>query len=199
MKNFADLYARLPLGVARLEGKLAESGGLSLRYVAVGERVLSRAPALLDGECEGATHYVQAMVLGAFDLETRTSRTGGADVRALGAGAGGTLETRRELAGSAGDVARCRERGSAPISFRSRYARTDKPPAKNGCSPWASAEPRLVGADASISLVSSTARRSSMTTSPTLRSGRTTARTSTPCNPGRTSPNPTDEAFGSPG
>jgi formylglycine-generating enzyme required for sulfatase activity len=108
----ADLYANLPLSVATLEGKLARSGGLSLTYVAVGQRSLSGSPTLLDGDCEGASHFVDAMVLGAFDLTARAAGGGSAEVKAVnGAKVGGGADAKRELGGSAGDVALCKKQG----------------------------------------------------------------------------------------
>jgi len=111
MSSKGDLYANLPLAVAALEGELARSGGLSLAYVTVGERLLSRAPTLLEGDCAGATHYVESMVLGAFDLESRSATSGAAAVRAMNLGAGGGGATSRDVAGSAGDVATCKQKG----------------------------------------------------------------------------------------
>jgi formylglycine-generating enzyme required for sulfatase activity len=51
------------------------------------------------------------MVLGAFDLETRAAQSVSGAVRAGNAALGGGESTRRALAGSAGDVATCKQRG----------------------------------------------------------------------------------------
>lgn len=115
LTSSADLYANLPLSAVSLEGKLAQSGGFSLTYVAVGERVLdvSKGPTVLEGECDGASHYVDAMVVGAFDLTAHADRATTAKVSAFHGTAGGDLNAAKARDGSAGDIAVCKEKGLA--------------------------------------------------------------------------------------
>ena len=92
-----DLYTKLPLGAAALEGELSNSGRLAMRTTVSGQLGLigadaSRVP--ITGECQGATHLVSGLSIGAFQLKAggATSLAGGADV----AGAGAKVGTGRE-------------------------------------------------------------------------------------------------------
>jgi formylglycine-generating enzyme required for sulfatase activity len=104
MASASDLYADLPLGAVELEGLIAQGKRLRLTHVAVGERVLGRAPTVLEGDCDGATHYVESMVLGAFSLEASSS------ARRVGSFGGDRVES-EQVQGSSGDVTACQARG----------------------------------------------------------------------------------------
>jgi hypothetical protein len=65
-----DLYARLPLGAASLKAQLGTETSLRLDYVAVGQRVLTKPPERLAEACDGATHYVRAITVGAYSLDS---------------------------------------------------------------------------------------------------------------------------------
>lgn len=70
IKSQDDLYAYLPLGVATLSGELSQGRQLALDYVATGQRSYEgEAPTLGDG-CDGATHYVKRIMVGAYKLDT---------------------------------------------------------------------------------------------------------------------------------
>lgn len=106
-----DLYARLPLGAASLKGELQAGSTLELDYVAVGQH-LAGAPGKLTGDCEGATHYVRSMTVGAYSLDAFASASGAAEASLGSAGAGvGRKEQVRRLRG-AGDVDGCSKAGS---------------------------------------------------------------------------------------
>jgi hypothetical protein len=107
MTTATDLYARLPLAAATLKGELSSGTGLELDYVAVGQRRAEAAPKPGTGECEGATHYVQTITVGAYtlDAKARTSLGAGVDVAQAGAGVG-RAEGERRVRGS-GDVDAC--------------------------------------------------------------------------------------------
>ncbi len=103
----SDLYARLPLGAASLKGELATGSSLDLNYVAVGERRAETAPSDMDGDCEGATHYVNRMTLGAYALDAVASGSAGGGLEVQGAGVGANRkESLRRLRGS-GEIAKC--------------------------------------------------------------------------------------------
>lgn len=108
-----DLYARLPLGAVSLKGELARGSRLELDYIAVGQRVTTEPPVDLEGDCEGATHYVRTITIGAYALDAAARARGGAGVDVAGAGVGAERrEGDRRLHGS-GDVERCAARSSA--------------------------------------------------------------------------------------
>lgn len=106
-----ELYAKIPLGAAQLEGELARHGALALEmtvvghYDASGERV---ARTQLRGDCERATHVISTVTVGAFKLssEAGASIAAGARVGVAGAGVGSSAE--RGFERSDGDPDRCR-------------------------------------------------------------------------------------------
>jgi hypothetical protein len=107
-----ELYAKLPLGAAALEGELKRWGKLSVQTQISGLLRLEGGgpydiPAI--GECSRATHVITALSVGAFTLSTGGGGTigGGADVQGIGGGARssqGTTVTR-----SSGDGRACWE------------------------------------------------------------------------------------------
>ncbi|MBL9028541.1 MAG: hypothetical protein JNL21_40490 [Myxococcales bacterium] len=103
----SELYARLPLGAASLKGELSLGSSLELDYIAVGQRVAKSAPEVLEGECEGATHFVRTITVGAYSLDVMAKGKAAGSVEVGNAGAGvGREESRRNLRGS-GDVDAC--------------------------------------------------------------------------------------------
>ena len=105
-----ELYAKIPLGAAQLEGELERHGALALKMTVVGRfdaghaRVDRRE---LRGDCEQATHVISAATVGAFRLATEA----GAEVAAGGgfynAQAGVSSSAERGFERSDGDPQRC--------------------------------------------------------------------------------------------
>ncbi|HVZ75394.1 MAG TPA: hypothetical protein VHJ20_23620 [Polyangia bacterium] len=121
-----DLYAKLPLGAASLEGELKRAGQLGVKTVVSGQlrlvdASLSDVPA--DGACAQATHLVTAMSVGAFELTAGGSREGSANASVTTFGEA-KLDSQRavEQLRSAGDFAAC-------------AAATDESPNANCASP----------------------------------------------------------------
>jgi hypothetical protein len=108
--NADDLYANLPVGAASLEGKLQRSGELDIDMTLVGQYE-SDAPDVtrsdLAGTCEGATHLVKTVSVGAFDFHTGASAAAGGGVSALGAGAGGSTAASQDTLSRDGKVDAC--------------------------------------------------------------------------------------------
>ncbi len=70
VRSKAELYAKLPVGAAKLEAKLSAGGELRVALDVVGTWAISRARLTkleLVGACKGATHVVTAITVGAFD------------------------------------------------------------------------------------------------------------------------------------
>ena len=108
--NEDELYARLPVGAASLEGKLARSGELAVDMTIVGRKqalrhVFERSE--LEGQCGTATHVLTGLTVGAFSLLAGASTEAGASVGVGGAGAGGGVTRAREVLASDGDPSRC--------------------------------------------------------------------------------------------
>jgi len=106
-----DLYARLPLGAASLEGELARSGKLAVQTTVSGQLKLEDegAPNLpTDGPCAQATHVVGALAIGAFSLTSGASTTARGEAGLASLGTAGAKATRgASLLRSAGDPAVC--------------------------------------------------------------------------------------------
>ncbi len=107
-----ELYAKLPLGAASLKGELSAGASLELDYVAVGQRVALDEPKTRKGDCEGATHYVRSITVGAFKLDARAKGKAGASVEVGSAGGGiGREESSKKLRAQ-GDVEICLKKPS---------------------------------------------------------------------------------------
>ncbi len=90
----AQLYAKLPLAVASLEGHLKQSGSLVVKYF-VGGMAYATAPVLyrsqlaqLGASCQDATHLVLNYAAGAYEVSSAASTGAGVDAKGFGAGAG---------------------------------------------------------------------------------------------------------------
>ncbi len=124
IKNADELYAAVPLGAAKLEGKLQQAGELSVSMTFVGRYALDKlelARDKLTGQCDKATHLIAAMTAGAFELATVASAQVGAKADVVGTGAGASSESAREVLNRDGDPRACADSASS----------ADKPPA--GC------------------------------------------------------------------
>jgi len=108
--NEDELYARLPVGAASLEGKLARFGALHVDMTIVGRKQATRhvfERAELNGRCDDATHVLTGLTLGAFSLVTGASLDADASASFGGTAAGGEMTRRSELLASDGDPTQC--------------------------------------------------------------------------------------------
>jgi hypothetical protein len=114
IRNADELYAKLPLGAARLEGTLQRAGELSVAMTIVGryqfDRTLRKAE--LEGDCGEATHVISALTVGAFAFEAGGSARVGGEVSAFGAGAGTKSEASRDVLSQDGVAAECEKAGA---------------------------------------------------------------------------------------
>lgn len=111
----SDLYAQLPLGAASLRGELKQGANLELDYISVGQLVAKSSPVSKSGACEGATHYVRTMTVGAFSLDSaaKGSASAGVDVAGIAGGGGQRRENVRNLR-STGSIQACAENPEDP-------------------------------------------------------------------------------------
>jgi formylglycine-generating enzyme required for sulfatase activity len=141
IKDEDDLYTNLPLGAAKLEAKLLRSGELTVDMDLVGRYEASR-PAIradeLHGECEGATHFVYGVAVGAFDFHAGADATVGVGASFAGVGASGQSQAERETLKKSGDEAAC-----------ARATREDKAPPE-GCGALVRIEVVPIGAPAPV-------------------------------------------------
>jgi hypothetical protein len=110
IKNIDELYANLPVGAAKLEGTLERAGQLTVDMDFVG-RYESERPSVrvdeLHGECEGATHFVYALSVGAFEFYAGAHAKVGGSAGIGGAGLGSTSQASTDDTVSYGDPAAC--------------------------------------------------------------------------------------------
>ncbi len=110
IQNQDELYANLPVGAVKLEGKLERAGRLDVTMNVVGqydaEDVSVRRDAL-EGDCSEATHVVAGLTVGAFAFTAGASASAGGGADVLGAGVGAEKGLQRELLSSDGDVSAC--------------------------------------------------------------------------------------------
>lgn len=115
IKNADDLYTHIPLGAARLEGKLKTSGELDVETTLVG-RWESERPVLrvneLQGECKDATHFISALTVGAFTFSAAADAAVGASATVLGAGGGANSSSKREMLNADGIESACEKASS---------------------------------------------------------------------------------------
>ncbi len=111
IRNEDDLYANIPLGAAKLEGKLAHSGELDVDMSIVGRYASDRASVsageLQGPDCSKATHVVSALTIGAFDFSAGAASTVGGGVNVGGAGGGASSSASKELLNSDGQRSAC--------------------------------------------------------------------------------------------
>jgi hypothetical protein len=116
IKDKSELFTKLPLGAVSLEGQINQGNTLSLAYVAVGTRTAQVSEVTADklsGSCEGATHYIRSMIVGAYELSSEKEVAGNAGVEVGSAGAGGSHEKQSEVLRSDGDLVACVDRATS--------------------------------------------------------------------------------------
>src|SRR5262245_50912772 len=93
MRDADELYANIPVYAAKFEGKLQRSGALTVDMTIVGryesDHPTVRAADLTGGDCDGATHVISALTVGAFEFFAGAEAEAGAGVEVMGAAAGG--------------------------------------------------------------------------------------------------------------
>ena len=111
IKDADDLYANMPVGAAKLEGKLEKSGQLNVSMTIVGryeaDTTTFAAQDLGSDDCARATHVVSGMTTGAFELSAGASASVGAEASAFGMGAGGKSSSTHETLERDGHEDKC--------------------------------------------------------------------------------------------
>ncbi len=113
ISNSDELYAKLPLGAASLEGELERSGKLAMQTTVSGQMRLSAVDpgqVAAIGGCETATHIVTGVAVGAFSLSSGGKLTAGASVKVkMIEDSGVKTLSEKSLVRQAGDSERCSE------------------------------------------------------------------------------------------
>ncbi len=119
IRDADELYANMPVGAVRLEGKLKSAGQLNVQMTIVG-RYEAAATGVsrddLEGECTDATHVVAALTVGSFTFFAGADAEVGGGVGLGSAGAGGRSTAARETLQRDGDEAACARSTAADTS-----------------------------------------------------------------------------------
>jgi len=109
IRNVDELYAKVPIGAARLEGELADKGELAVDMTVVGTWDVSDrvARSELVGDCSSATHVLASLTSGAFTFRSGASRSAGGGASVAGFSGGGETRAERNLLSRSGDPERC--------------------------------------------------------------------------------------------
>jgi hypothetical protein len=102
------LYAELPMGARSLAAKVEGGRSLKLSYVIAATQSLTKdvkRKNLVGKSCKDATHYVEAMYLGAFRLEEIIKASGEANTL----GGGGRMKMKASSLDEIGKLERCYE------------------------------------------------------------------------------------------
>jgi hypothetical protein len=110
--NEGELYAKLPLGAASLSGKVSAGENLHLKYFVSGVSTTSRDALYSDDiakipGCAGATHFVWAYNLGAFELNSAAHNAEEAQAGFGNIGAGGSHGHQESSLANGGSMDSC--------------------------------------------------------------------------------------------
>ncbi len=111
IRDTDELYASMPVGAAKLEGALAQSGQLNVSMTIVGrydaDHTDFTSEVLDSDDCARATHVVSGMTTGAFELSTGADASVGGGVSVAGIGGGAKSTSKRETLERDGHEEKC--------------------------------------------------------------------------------------------
>jgi hypothetical protein len=111
----AELDAQMPIHAASLDAKLQQKQKLEVAMTIVGlyeTDAKSWGPADLQGDCAGATHVVDSLTVGAFEIDASADASQSASVKVLGAGVGAQHDAQREVLHRDGNKQACSQSGA---------------------------------------------------------------------------------------
>ena len=121
VRNEGELFAKLPLGVASLGGRVRAGESFLMEYFVAGTRTSTRqsigrkelAPV---PACKEATHYVYAYNVGAFALGSQKSIKGDVGAGGPGGAAGAASSSDRSVEKRGGNLSACRGDSATEVS-----------------------------------------------------------------------------------
>lgn len=108
--NEDELWANMPIGAAGLEATLARAGQLDVSMTIVGQYESDLTQLTVDdlnGSCDGATHVLASLTVGAFELSSVGRAKVGGGVRVAGVGTAGESKSKRETITADGSLDAC--------------------------------------------------------------------------------------------
>ncbi|HEY8086888.1 MAG TPA: hypothetical protein VIF09_03565 [Polyangiaceae bacterium] len=119
VRDAGELAAAMPIHTASLEARLLHQQVLDVAMTIVGlYQADGHAVAATDlqGDCSGATHVVEALTVGAFEIDASARTAASAGVTAFGAGVSGKQDASREVVHRDGDRDACAKGGAHDAS-----------------------------------------------------------------------------------
>ena len=115
-----DLYAKLPLGVASLSGRVQGGEKFHMEYYVAGTRSATRDAVYREDlakipSCKGATHFVYAYNLGAFALGSSASLATNAEGSLYGFGGSVDKKNARNAEKKGGDLGTCKSNSATEV------------------------------------------------------------------------------------
>ncbi len=110
IRNEDELWASMPIGAASLEGKLRSGGELGVNMTLVGTYQSDRievAKSELEGLCDGATHILGGLSVGAFEFFSAAAGSQGGGASVAGVGASATSSSSQEVLATDGRSEAC--------------------------------------------------------------------------------------------
>lgn len=110
LTNSDEVAANLPLSGVTIGGGMQRGSSIDVAMILIGKRRTTwKEPtkADLQGQCEGATHFVRSANIGAFAMQTGTSAKARAAAELFGAGAKGESSSEKSTANTDGDPKAC--------------------------------------------------------------------------------------------
>jgi TPR repeat protein len=118
-----EIAANLPLGGLGIAGKLGgamqHGATLDIALAIVGKRRTTWNAATksdLQGQCDGATHFVRAVLVGAFAMTTGSQTKAAAAAEIFGIGAHGGTESSKDVNSADGSLEACEQSGNDDAS-----------------------------------------------------------------------------------
>jgi hypothetical protein len=116
ISNADELYASIPAYAVKFEGTLARAGELNVEMTIVGRYEADHTGVRvedLQGDCDGATHVVTGLSVGAFEFFAGADARAGAGVKAGDVGVEGKSTSSRETLNQDGKEEDCRKAAAA--------------------------------------------------------------------------------------
>lgn len=116
MRNADELYASIPAYAVKFEGTLARAGELNVEMTIVGRYESDRGSVRIEdlqGDCDGATHVVTGLSVGAFEFFAGADARAGAGANAGDVGVNAKSTSMRETLTADGQEEACKKAAAA--------------------------------------------------------------------------------------
>lgn len=140
ISNQGELYAKLPLSVGTLGGRVQGGEKFKMEYYVAGTRTATRDAVYREDlasnpGCEGATHFIYGFNLGAFALGSVTELNAEVGGSVYGFGAGAKTNKRAQADKQGGDLGTCKGDSAREVEGCKSPIRLTLRPIREGANP----------------------------------------------------------------